>query len=64
VSVFTAKGKSHGLRSGKCGRLKISIFSFPYDSEEGTAVARWLRYCATYRKVTGLIPDGVIGVFH
>jgi len=33
VSVFTAKDKSHGLRSGKCGRLKISIFSFPYDSE-------------------------------
>jgi hypothetical protein len=24
----------------------------------GTAVAQWLRYCATNRKVTGSIPDG------
>ena len=29
----------------------------------GTAVAQWLRYCATNRKVAGSIPDGVIGVF-
>jgi hypothetical protein len=27
-------------------------------------VAQWLRYCATNRKVTGSIPDGVIGIFH
>jgi hypothetical protein len=26
-------------------------------------VAQWLRHCATYRKVAGSIPDGVIGVF-
>jgi hypothetical protein len=26
-------------------------------------VAQWLRYCATNRKVAGLIPDGVIGIF-
>ena len=32
--------------------------------EEGTAVARWLRYCATNRKVAGSIPDGVSGIFH
>ena len=24
----------------------------------------WLRHCATSRKVAGLIPDGVIGIFH
>jgi hypothetical protein len=24
----------------------------------------WLRHCATNRKVAGLIPDGVIGIFH
>ena len=29
-----------------------------------TAVAQWLRCCATNRKVAGSIPDGVIGVFH
>ena len=27
-----------------------------------TAVAQWLRYCATNRKVAGSIPDGVIGI--
>ena len=30
----------------------------------GTAVAQWLRRCATNRKVAGLIPDCVIGIFH
>jgi hypothetical protein len=35
-----------------------------YIKLEGTTVAQWLRFCATNRKVTGLIPDGVIGFFH
>ena len=30
----------------------------------GTAVAQWLRRCATNREVAGSIPDGVIGIFH
>jgi len=30
----------------------------------GTAVAQWLRCCATIRKVAGSIPAGVIGIFH
>ena len=30
---------------------------------QGTAVAQWLRCCATNRKVIGSIPDGVIGIF-
>jgi len=29
----------------------------------GTAVAQWLRCCATYRKVAGWIPAGVSGFF-
>ena len=29
-----------------------------------TAVAQWLRCCATNRKVAGSIPAGVIGIFH
>ena len=29
-----------------------------------TAVAQWLRCCATNRKVAGSIPDGVIAIFH
>jgi hypothetical protein len=30
----------------------------------GHAVAQWLRYCATNRKVAGSITDGVIGIFY
>jgi hypothetical protein len=30
---------------------------------QGTAVAQWLRCCATNRKVAGSIPTGVIGFF-
>jgi hypothetical protein len=29
----------------------------------GTAVAQWLRYCATNQNVAGLIPDGVMEFF-
>jgi len=32
-------------------------------SKSGTAVAQWLRWCATYWKVAGSIPAGVIGFF-
>jgi len=35
-----------------------------YTPPMGTAVAQWLRCCATDQKVAGLIPDGVIGIFH
>jgi hypothetical protein len=31
--------------------------------ERGTAVAQWLRYCATNQKVAGSIPDGVMEFF-
>ena len=32
--------------------------------EPGIAVVQWLRCCGTIRKVSGSIPDGVIGIFH
>ena len=41
-----------------------SMFTWPYIYLEGTAVAQWLRRCATSRKVAGSIPDGVTGIFH
>ena len=34
-----------------------------YFSSLGTALAQWLRCCATNRKVAGSIPAGVIGFF-
>ena len=45
--------------SGLSSRRIVSI-----PSELGTAVAQWLRCCATNRKVAGSIPDGVIGNFN
>jgi hypothetical protein len=35
-----------------------------YIHRGGTAVAQWLRYCATNQEVAGSIPNGVIGIFH
>jgi hypothetical protein len=36
----------------------------PYLLYMGTAVAQWLRCCATSRKDAGSFPDGVIGISH
>ena len=43
--------------------LSVIILSY-YNIIMGTAVAQWLRCCATNRKVAGSIPAGVIGIFH
>jgi hypothetical protein len=42
----------------------VSYFHFFIWRLGGHAVAQWLRHCATNRKVTGTIPDGVTGIFH
>jgi hypothetical protein len=34
------------------------------QQDAGTAVAQWLRYCATNQKVAGSIPDGVMEIFN
>ena len=39
------------------------FFCGPYI-HAGTAVAQWIRCCATNWTVADLIPDGVIGIFH
>jgi len=40
------------------------VFLSVYIHMKGTAVAQWLRCCATNRKVAGSIPVGVIGIFY
>ena len=40
--------------------FQISLIPGKYG---GTAVAQWLRFCATNRKVAGSIPAGVSGFF-
>jgi hypothetical protein len=41
----------------------VETFAFHIQGR-GYAVAQWLRHCAKNRKVTGSIPDGVIGILH
>ena len=41
--------------------IKLGNVNVPYG---GMQWRSWLRHCATIRKVTGSIPDGVIGIFH
>jgi len=41
----------------------LSINFCIYLHQQGTAVAQWLRCCATNRKVAGSIPAGVSGFF-
>ena len=46
---------------GICRSVCKMVFG-TYHGEGGGP--RWLRCCATYRKVAGSIPAGVIGIFH
>jgi hypothetical protein len=48
------------VSSSQAGRYGISSYLHAY---EGTAVAQWLRYCATNQKVTGSIPDVAMEFF-
>ena len=41
----------------------LSLFVFTLRIFGGTAVAQWLKCCATNRKVAGSIPAGVNGFF-
>ena len=40
------------------------IYGKTWYTKWGTMVAQWLRCCATNQKVAGLIPVGVIEIFH
>ena len=43
--------------------ISVFIFYVLLRNTKGTAVAQWLRCCATNRKVAGSIPAGVSGFF-
>ena len=57
IPCIVTKWKTH------CALVHYCIF-YSHTPLHGTAVAQWLRCCATNRKVTGSIPIGVIGIFH
>jgi len=45
-----------------CGAMLL--YSYMTSLRMGTAVAQWLKCCATKRKVAGSIANGVIPIFH
>jgi len=47
----------------RCANLYIYIYIYIIYIYMRTGIAQWLRCCATNRKVSGLIPDGVSGFF-
>ena len=54
----------HVCEVGFCNSLARATIKFTgYLFVVGTAVAQWLRCCATNRKFAGSIPDGVSGFF-
>ena len=79
-TVHTAKGicqtvnPEMGKITSECEHVYYNIYIYIYIHTHthicvcvclwGTAVAQWLRRCATNSKVAGSIPDGVIGIFH
>jgi len=58
---ITERNQNLSLRkSQKYNKQKITVIPL----KVGTAVAQWLRCCATNRKVASSIPDSVTGIFH
>jgi len=51
------------LKSKELTLLICTVYFMKIRSNRGTAVAQWLRCCATNRKVAGSIPVGVSGFF-
>ena len=48
----------------RCVSISKPLYFNLFTAFRDTAVAQWLRCCATNRKVASSIPDGVIGIFH
>jgi hypothetical protein len=46
-----------------CSGNILTYLDCGYHMKLGTAVAQWLRYCATNQKVACSIPDGVMEFF-
>jgi hypothetical protein len=54
------------IYKNSCKYIFVKIFQImlAYIYVMGTAVAQWLRCCATNRKASGSIPAGVTGILH
>jgi len=64
-TVHCTEASIEGLMKEECTENVLQIImNFLVSTVVLPAVAQWLRCCATNRKVTGSIPDGVIEIFH
>jgi len=63
-SAFILKGQEDQEKQMFTARCDLSFNIIQVSFVLESAVAQWLRCCATNRKVAGSIPDGVIGIFH
>jgi len=60
LKINNLNGLTLRLKSEFCYVIHRHIFLLGSGSDSGTAVAQWLRCCATNRKVAVSIPNGVI----
>ena len=58
AQIFTNNYAYHIVKAGNYNILETHLPMW------GTWWRSWLRHWATSRKVAGLIPDGVTGIFH
>jgi len=63
-TCFGIKGKNIDDKGNIISARERMCINTCIYTQRGTAVAQWLRCCATNRKVVDSIPDGVIGIFH
>jgi len=61
-ALDTERVSNFGQRFSEINRNTSYLFTYLF-SYPGTAVAKWLRCCATNRKVAGSIPASVSGFF-
>jgi len=62
-NVYTTKKNTEVLVDASKIGLELYTNTAKYMIISGTAVAQWLRFCATNRKVACSIPAGVSGIF-
>ena len=64
LQIIPLRLQSTGIWSWNRNNFRSVAFQSKPTWQLGTAVAQRLRCCDTNRKVAGLIPAGVIGIFH
>ena len=62
--LFIDRGTRRGVSGQQHALAALYPPQRPGTHFTGIAVAQWVRCCATNQKVAGLIPAGVIGIFH